>query len=84
MGGGEVTERRALTLREIVMVLTLLLNVGGLIWGAAKITSTVDDLTKTTSRLDNTVSSMATIVTNMQVEYNARIRVLEDRTSRKE
>lgn len=77
-------ERRAWSMREISMLLTLFLNFGGLVWGASKITSAVAALQVTTQNMTHTLQSMAEKMAEIQVEYNARISVLEDRTREKD
>lgn len=77
-------ERRAWSMREISMLLTLFLNFGGLVWGASKITSAVAELQVTTQNMTHTLQNMAEKMAEIQVEYNARISVLEDRTREKD
>lgn len=75
-------DRRSLSLREVVMLATLLLNFGGLVWGAATITRTVAELQVAVSNLTSTVRGLAEDIASIKVDYNARIRVLEDRQER--
>lgn len=76
-------ERRSLSLREIAMLFTLLLNFSGLVWGAAKLSDTVESLETTVSELNSTVKRLTIDLVNIQIDYNARIKVLEDRVGRR-
>lgn len=77
-------ERRSLSLREISMLATLFLNFGGLIWGASKITSAVAELQVSTASMTHTLENMAQKMAEIQVEYNARISVLEAQNRERE
>lgn len=75
-------DRRHLSIRELAMIGTLLLNFGALVWGAATLTSTVSELKTATQQLNTTVQRMSDDLTSLKVEYNARLGILEDRSHR--
>lgn len=82
MGDDAMGERRQITLREIAMMVTLLLNFGALVWGAATISNTVNSLKGTVQDLNLTVRTITADMNQIKMDYNARLRVLEDRNSR--
>lgn len=60
------------------LILALVVNGGGLIWGAAKLSSAVDSIQQTVTKLDGTLSAVGTTVQNL----DKRVTVLEDRGNR--
>jgi uncharacterized small protein (DUF1192 family) len=72
-------DRAALRLgiREWAGIITMLLNFGGLIWGAAIMYASVSDLRKAVTDLNATSSQIVHDLTSVKVEYHARISVLE-------
>lgn len=76
-------QRRHMSFRDFAMLGTLIVNFAALIWGAATITSTVSQLSVTVQALDKSVSRVIEDMYTIKVDYNARIRVLEDRENRK-
>lgn len=73
--GFQSRQQRELALRDVVMGFTLVVNVCALVWGAAKLSSTVEELGRTTARLALTIERIDSGVDNQE----ARIQVLEDR-----
>ncbi len=80
----QMTERRHLSLRDVAIMVTLLLNFGALVWGAAKMSSTVGTLEQTTVKLDGTLGQLTGNLTRIQIDYNTRMAVLENRVSANE
>ena len=60
------------------LVLALLGNGAALVWGAATLSNTVDDVKRTTVKLDATLGKVGESVADVR----ERVRVLEDRASR--
>ena len=71
---------RLLSLRDSVVMLGLLINLGGLVWGAATISASVQNLKETVSILSTTMSKTVQVL-NDQVSSNA---VLQYRVSQLE
>jgi hypothetical protein len=57
----------------LALVFTVLCNVIGLVWGAAKLAASVKELTRSVDRLDRTIE----IVDNRSQNNKERIAVLE-------
>jgi hypothetical protein len=68
-----------LSLKDVVVLITLLLNISALVWGAAKLATTVESLTLTVSKLSVNVDALTTKISDMRVDYGARILVLEEK-----
>lgn len=62
----------------IGLIVALVMNGGGLIWGAAKLSSAVESVQSTVSKLDGTLSAVGQSVQNLR----ERVGVLEDRGNR--
>ena len=60
------------------LAFTLLVNVAGIVWGAAKLSSSVSQLKESTERMDKTVRTVAESVSRL----DTRVTVLEDRDDR--
>lgn len=74
-----VAERRHLTFREVVQALTLLLNFGAVIWGAAKISSAVQTLQNTTANLGSTMKDISIQMETVKIDYSTRMGIIETR-----
>ncbi len=74
-----VGERRQLTLREFSTLVLLLLNFGGIVWGAATMSNSILQLRTSVAELRAVSQSLVSDLVAIKVDYNARIRVLEDR-----
>lgn len=60
---------------EIALGIALFTNFGGLVWGASRISTSVDRLERTVTKLENVVEVLDDRVDN----HNVRIAVLEDK-----
>lgn len=78
--GSNGFDRRSVGIREIAVILTLLLNFGGLVWGAAVMASSVSDLKFAVDKINNIIDVFASKINN----HDGRIQVLEDRSIRKQ
>lgn len=78
-----MAERRRLMMRDILPMAVLLINICALVWGAAKMSSSIDDLKTTVADLRTTTRNLATDIADVKIDYNARIKVLEDRDGRR-
>ncbi len=58
---------------EAALVFALIVQFGGLVWGAAKISGSVSDLARSVSKLDKTVEHLDTRVQ----DHETRVSVLE-------
>lgn len=67
------------TIREIGFVITLLLNLSGLVWGVAKMDGAIEELRGSVSSLTNATVALTNKMNLIEVNYEARLRVLEDR-----
>lgn len=76
-----MTERRHLTLREIGMISTLLLNFGALVWGAATMSSSVRTLTTTTDKLDRSIQTITSKMDDIRLDYSSRMATMEVRVT---
>ena len=72
-------DRRGLSIKEFMAFATILVNICALVWGAAKISATVDDLKTTVIELHHTTERMAQDIAAIKIDYNARIEVLESK-----
>lgn len=61
---------RILSIRDSVVMLGLLINLGGLVWGAATISASVTNLKETVSILSSSMSKTIQVL-NDQVSSNA-------------
>ena len=73
-----LTDRRSLSLAAVVGIITLAINLCALVWGAARISGAVDELSRSTDRLNVVVGSLQ----SGQAAQEARLQVLEDREIR--
>ena len=62
----------------LALVLALIGNGAALVWGAATLSATVDDVKRTTEKLDATIGKLGSVVQ----DHDGRLRVLEDRGNR--
>lgn len=68
-----------LSLKDVVVLITLLLNISALVWGAATLAATVRNLTVTVAQLSSTVDTLTDKIAGIQIDYGTRIRVLEEK-----
>lgn len=68
---------RQLGVREWVMIITLMINIGGMVWGAASLTTHVSQLNGTVQQLNSTLTFTVQQLNDVRVEYNARLAVVE-------
>lgn len=73
----EPQDRRKFSFRDMILIIT---NIIALVWGAATLSSSVGNLDKSVTNLNITVSKMS----DQLQDYGERIRVLEDRSLRKD
>ena len=78
----KMNDRRTNNWRDVALALALLSNFGALVWGAATIKSSVDQLQGSVQDLNKTTATIVTDLAAVKVEYNARLSVLEDRSRR--
>jgi len=71
-----MSERRGMSLTQVAVAVTLMLNIGALIWGAATLTASVNELSRNTVQL----SVMLERINSQVSSQEARLQVLEDRT----
>lgn len=55
------------TIRDTVAFIGMLINAAGLVWGAAKLSASVDSLKETTTEFKATLVSVTTKVTNLEI-----------------
>lgn len=67
------------TVREIGFVITLLLNLSGLVWGVAKMDGAIEELRGSVASLTDATVALTNKMNLIEVNYEARLRVLEDR-----
>lgn len=60
------------------LIVTVLVNVAGIVWGAATLSASVKQLKESTERMDQTVRDVGERVS----ELDTRVSVLEDRDQR--
>lgn len=77
-------DRRHLGLRDMATIVVLLMNFGGLVWGASTMSNSLATLKETTDRLDKTVNSVTSKMETIQLDYSSRMAVLENRVSANE
>lgn len=75
-------DRRRWHLRDVIPLVIIVTNIAALVWGAAKMSDSIDDLKVTVSDLRVTTRGLAADIANVKIDYNARIKVLEDRYDR--
>lgn len=80
----EMSDRRHFSMRDMATSVVLLMNFGGLVWGAATMSNSLKTLRETTDRLDKTVSAVTTKMETIQLDYSSRMAVLENRVSANE
>lgn len=80
--GNRVSERRRWNMKDIAVFITLILNFSGIIWFAAKMDSSLQNLGVAVGKLDRTVEQVVEDLIDIRVEYNRRLGVLEDRSNR--
>lgn len=71
-------------LKDVALGFTLLLNFGALVWGAATLSSTVDMIRASVNSLNTTVVKLVSDMSEIRIDYNARIMVLERLIEEKE
>lgn len=79
-----MSDRRNLSVRELGILVTLMLNFGGLVWAAAITSKTVGDLKDVTKDLTTTTRGMSTDITQIKIDYLSRLNALEIRVSANE
>lgn len=70
-------KQRKFSTREILTFATVFINICALVWGAAKLSASVDTLQVAVIQLQATSAGMAHDIADIKIDYNARIRVLE-------
>lgn len=70
--------------REWAVVVTMLMNFGGIVWGAAVMHSSVGRLEEAVLKLNLTTGSLVADIARIQIDYNARLSVLESEHRRLE
>lgn len=78
-----MSDRRSISFKEYVPLAVLLINVCALVWGAARLSKSVDDLQASVVDLRVTTRGLVTDIAGIKIDYNARIRVLEDENARR-
>lgn len=68
---------RRFSMREILTFVTVVTNICALVWGAAKLSDSVENLQSAVKQLQATSAGMAHDIADIKIDYNARIRVLE-------
>jgi hypothetical protein len=66
-----------MTIREMAMLLTLLLNFGAIVWGAATLSATVAELRQAVSAINTTISQLSNDMNELKVDHTSRLNVLE-------
>lgn len=77
-------DRRHFGLRDLSTMVLLLLNFGGIVWGAATMSSSLRTLKETTDRLTHTMEQTTSKMESIQLDYSSRMAVLENRVSANE
>lgn len=76
-----VSDRRHYGIRELSSTVLLLLNFGGIVWGAATMSGSLKNLRETTDKLSHTLEQTTTKMETIQLDYSSRMAVLENRVS---
>lgn len=71
------SERRNVNAREVVSILVLIMNLAGLVWGAATMSSSVKQLEFSVSKLSTVGDNLTIQMAQVREDYGARIRLLE-------
>jgi len=79
-----MSDRRHIGLRDMATIVVLLMNFGGLVWGASTMSNSLKTLRETTDRLDKTVNDVTTKMGTIQLDYSSRMAVLENRVTANE
>lgn len=77
-------ERRHITFREIVSPVVLLMNFGGIVWGAATMSGSVTQLKESVTDLKLVARDLGERLSAIKEDYGARIRILELKVESKE
>lgn len=72
-----IKDRRHVALRDIVAMVVLLMNCGGLVWGAATMSGTVTQLRVSVDDLRGVAKELSSQLSSIREDYGARIRILE-------
>lgn len=80
----EMSDRRHFSARELSLLIAFLMNFAGIVWGAAIVSKTVNDLKDATNDLTTTTKDMARDITQIKIDYLSRINVLETRVDNNE
>lgn len=78
---GKTRERRHISAREITSTFLLLMNFGGLVWGAATMSSSVKQLEASIIKLNTFADGLTLQMAQVREDYGARIRLLEFQVS---
>ena len=73
----ELNALRSISVRELAIVATLMLNFGGIVWGAATLNAAVNDLQMSVQRINTVVSQLASDMIRLNIDHTERIRALE-------
>jgi hypothetical protein len=74
-------DRRNLSTKELLTFITILINISALVWGAAKISATVDNLNESVVDLRATTRKLVSDIAEIKIDYNARLEVLESKNN---
>lgn len=70
--------------KEWILLFTLIMNLAGIVWGAAVMYTTVERLNTAVDNLNRTSTNLLADLAQIKIEYNARLSVLEDYKRRQE
>lgn len=70
-------DRRHAPLRDIVGAVVLIMNFGGLVWGAATMSGSVTQLKESVDDLRGVAKDLSGQMSSIREDYGARIRILE-------
>lgn len=79
-----IGERRHYSLRDFSTIVVLLLNFGALVWGAATMSNSLRSLRDTVNEVKGTMATAGAKIDQIQLDYSARMAVLENRVSANE
>lgn len=73
----ELKTLKSISFRELAIIFTLMLNFGGVIWGAATLNAAVSDLENTVHRINASIAELSRDLMKLNIEHTERIRALE-------
>lgn len=83
-GGGTLPDRRQLSFRDLSTLFVFLLQFGGIVWAVSAFKNSVDNLQSSFDDLRLTVKQSNVELTNIRLDYNTRVTVLESRVTKLE